>query len=134
MKIVVDTNIWISYLINNKEQLMIEQLRKKKLALFVSEDFIDELKSTASRKKFEKYFTAIRLAEAIHRILLMAVHVEIIEQVSQFKDAGDDFLLDLCYASQANVLVTGDKALLKLGRFKNTQMISLKDFKGLLEE
>jgi len=47
---------------------------------------------------------------------------------TSFIDPGDNFLLDLSEASQAEFLITGDKVLLKLGQRHQTQIISSRDF------
>jgi len=47
-------------------------------------------------------------------------------------DPKDNFLLDLIESSNANVLVTGDKELLKLNPFKTAQIITPKQFEQFL--
>jgi len=48
------------------------------------------------------------------------------------KDPKDNFLLDLIEGSKADVLVTGDKDLLKLNPFNLTHIITPKQFEQFL--
>ena len=47
-------------------------------------------------------------------------------------DPGDDFLLAMCLAAEADYLVTGDKALLRLDQLAGTRIISARRFAALL--
>ena len=47
-------------------------------------------------------------------------------------DAKDDYLFALALKSKANYLVTGDKLLLEVDRYKNTRLLSLREFRNIL--
>jgi predicted nucleic acid-binding protein len=55
------------------------------------------------------------------------VKIKNIEQIC--RDPKDDFLLALCKESRADYLVTGDKALLEIGKYAKTEILTLTRFK-----
>ena len=57
-----------------------------------------------------------------------AILVQITSRMADFNDANDNYLLDLCHAVQADYLVTGDKPLLALGNYNETQILSYRAF------
>jgi len=65
--------------------------------------------------------TAVNLAE-ISRI------VKPTERISIFQDEPDNRVLECAAAGKADVIVTGDKEMLKLGTYKEIKIISLKDY------
>lgn len=100
--------------------------------LVVSDALLAEIMETGSHPKFRKYFTNKRLDELIHVIKASAIFYRQVPRVAGFSDKKDEFLLDLCQASDADFLVTGDKALLNLAHYNNTEIISLARLKEML--
>jgi len=47
-------------------------------------------------------------------------------------DPADNRVLDCAVSAEANVIVTGDKHLLALGRFKNIKILTSKEFLRLI--
>ena len=54
--------------------------------------------------------------------------IEIKSSVSVRRDPKDDFLLSLAKDGKADYLITGDKDLLNLGKFKKTKILTITDF------
>ena len=50
------------------------------------------------------------------------------------RDPKDDFLLGLAKKSSADYLVTGDKDLLDLKKYQNTEIITIDMFERIIEE
>lgn len=48
-------------------------------------------------------------------------------------DTKDNYLFALCETSNADYFITGDKLLLKVGMYKHTSVISLADFKSIID-
>ena len=57
MKAVIDTNIWISYLLGNLLDEIDELIISKKLKIIVSEEILKELSEVLQRPKFKSIFT-----------------------------------------------------------------------------
>jgi uncharacterized protein len=69
----------------------------------------------------------------VNQIKRLAENIEVLPKVERSSDPGDDYLLALAEAGQADYLVTGDQSgLLALERHRGTRIISAKDFRALL--
>lgn len=123
IKVIFDTNIWISYLIGRQLGKLTELLSERKIELVLSEQLLTELKEVTSRKKFQKYFDQQEVSELLKLMDILGTQFEVSEYPNICRDAKDDFLLGLIKASQADYLVTGDQDLLELNPFEGTEII-----------
>ena len=64
-KVILDTNLWISYLITDNYAVLDELIMSGKIRLIFSEALIEEFISVATRPKFKKFFDNT----AIHDLL-----------------------------------------------------------------
>jgi putative PIN family toxin of toxin-antitoxin system len=55
-KVILDTNLWISFLISKQFDFIDDLLLKGKFKLIFSKELIEEFLTVAKRPKFEKYF------------------------------------------------------------------------------
>lgn len=133
MRIVIDTNLYISALINKNSRNRLELvLIRDEVEIFADVNLMQEFAEVAKREKFRKYISLSQIAEFYE---LISERVTIIETTSNFKvspDPKDDFLLSLSYDSKAEYLLTGNKVdLLDLAEFKGTKIITLPNFISL---
>ena len=56
-KIILDTNLWISFLISKKFDEIDDLIDSKKITLVFSNELIEEFIDVTSRPKFKKYFS-----------------------------------------------------------------------------
>ena len=54
MKIVIDTNIWISYLLGNLLQALDNKILSKEIKIVVSNEMLKELAAVLARPKFKE--------------------------------------------------------------------------------
>ena len=54
MKIVIDTNIWISYLLGNLLQELDNKILSKEIKIVVSNEMLKELAAVLARPKFKE--------------------------------------------------------------------------------
>lgn len=127
-KVIVDTNLWISFLINNDYTKLKTLLLKDKIVLVVSEDLIEEFSEVALRPKFKKYFDYDDVFQILKLLTEFAILVKVKSEIMLCRDPKDNFLLNLAIDSKADYLVTGDDDLLILDRVENTKIIKMKDF------
>lgn len=127
-KIILDTNLWISFLIS-KDLLQIDPLiEQKKVILIFSSELIEEFIDVVNRPKFVKYFSKSDI-EKILRYFDQYGKLFVVK--SDFKicrDEKDNFLLNLSVDSKADFLITGDRDLLVLEKIQNTEILSFSDF------
>ena len=127
MRVVFDTNIFISALIlpGSFAEKAILKVIEGSDELIISHDIIDEvltvLSNKFSRNREALSRTAINLAE-IGRI------VKPTERIGIFQDEPDNRILECATAGKADAIVTGDKEMLKLGKYGGIKIITLKDY------
>jgi hypothetical protein len=56
-KIILDTNLWISFLISKKFSQIEKLILNKKVILIFSNELLEEFIDVVNRPKFEKYFS-----------------------------------------------------------------------------
>ncbi len=122
-KVIIDTNIWISYLIGFQLGGLTELLSTRKIELVLSEHLLTELKEVTKRKKFRRYFGEHEVDELFKLMDILGTNYEVLEYPNICRDVKDNFLLGLIRVSHANFLVTGDQDLLELNPFEGTEII-----------
>ena len=55
MKVIIDTNLWISFLIGHQTQLVRRMLTDLRFDVYVCSRLIEEIRDVASRNKIRKY-------------------------------------------------------------------------------
>ncbi|MFZ6050463.1 putative toxin-antitoxin system toxin component, PIN family [Halocola ammonii] len=130
-RVIVDTNLWVSFLITKSHQVFERRISENRIALIFSEELILELVEVLNRPKFSRYFSK----EDIENLLLIIENIsELIICTSRTRvcrDEKDNFLLDLAKDGQADYLITGDNDLLVLKNFDGTQIIRFSEFEQL---
>ena len=133
MKVVIDTNIWISYLLGGLLQRIDEKILSKEIKAVVSDETLKELSEVLSRPRFKNIITAERIKELFSLLDSYAIVVSPSQKVSACRDEKDNFLLEVALEGKADYLITGDEDLLVLNVFHNTKIVRPKDFEEMLK-
>ncbi len=133
MKVVIDTNIWVSYLLGSLLQGIDEKILSKEIKVVVSDEMLKEISEVSSRPKFKNIFTAKRIKELFSLLDSYAIVVSPSQKVNVCRDGKDNFLLEVALEGEADYLVTGDEDLLVLDPFHNTKIVKPKDFEGIFQ-
>lgn len=134
IRVVIDTNVWIGFLIGKTLSGLSEALINDNIRILFSDELFDELVEVLQRPKFQKYFSQNDIMELISLIHLKTERVEINERFADCRDPKDDFLLDLCVSGEADYLITGDDDLLALNPFRDVEIINYRDFSDILQK
>ena len=128
LKIILDTNILVSFLISDKLKKFDEILLKPKIQLVLSEELITEFISVIQRPKLKSYFKGIDIDHLMALLMQHGILIQVTSTIHICRDPKDNFLLALADDSKANYLITGDKDLLSLRRVNETNIITLNQF------
>lgn len=109
IKVVLDTNIWVSFLISRNFDFLDSFIEDGKVKLIFSEQLLKEFISVTKRPKLKKYFTKNKIEQAISIIENFCIFQDVVSNVDLCRDSKDNFLLNLVIDSKAEFLVTGDK-------------------------
>jgi hypothetical protein len=128
IRIILDTNIWISFLITKSMKGIDKLIFNDKAVLLFSNESLTEFIDVISREKLKPYFTKDDIASLIDLIEEYGEIIEVTSKVDVCRDNEDNFLLSLAKDGKADYLITGDKDLLVLDNFSKTKITKLTDF------
>jgi hypothetical protein len=125
-RIILDTNLWISFLITNQFTELDELIETDKIILIFSDELLAEFIDVVSRPNFKNYFTHKKVEKILSYFDLYGQLITVFSNEKICRDHKDDFLLNLSIDTKANYL--GDKDLLVLGEIRNTKILNFKQF------
>jgi putative PIN family toxin of toxin-antitoxin system len=128
-KIILDTNVWISFLIGKELQDLKDLIVSEKVKVITTDQLINEIRHVTLRDKLKKYFNQDKVTDLISLLDILADKVKIKKIDKICRDPKDDFLLALSKESRANYLITGDKDLLDIKIYGRTKIVTVKQFK-----
>lgn len=128
-RIIVDTNLWISFLMGRKLHCLLDLLGSPEFQLVASQELIDEINDVFHRPKFLKYYSEEKLSYLWDFMREEALFYKLSGIPSRCRDPKDDYLLELAIVSEADYLITGDKDLLEYdGNIGKCQIVSAMEF------
>jgi len=127
-KIILDTNLWISFLISKKFSQIDKLIENKKIILIFSNELLEEFIDVVSRPKFKKYFSKKDIEKILEYFDQFGELVKVKSDVKICRDEKDNFLLNLSVDSKADYLITGDKDLLILEKIEETKIMTFSEF------
>lgn len=132
MKILLDTNVWVSALIWGGQMSPFLQLAESGLiTLITSEPILAELSQVLQYEKLQAKIRSLRttpqeLMELAQNLSELHPTVEI--SVPELRDRKDVIVLATAAAGNVDTIVTGDRDLLVLGEFLGVPIVSPRDF------
>ncbi len=127
-RVVLDTNLWIAYLISHRYRDLDDLIESKDVVLLFSEELLREFIDVASRPKFSNYFSVSEIEALLSLFFDFAEFVDVQTSVDVCRDKKDNFLLNLCIDGNADFLVSGDKDLLILDSIERTKIVTFAEF------
>ncbi|MBK9257974.1 MAG: putative toxin-antitoxin system toxin component, PIN family [Saprospiraceae bacterium] len=127
-RVIIDTNLWISFLISNNFNKLDKILNSKHCTIIFSQELLDEFIEVSGRPKLMKYFGQSVLEAIVETIEEIAEFIDVTSQIKFLNDSKDDFLLSLAIDGKADYLITGDKELLEVKKYGDTEIISIAEF------
>ncbi len=132
MRVVVDTNVLISALIGHGKprRLLIELLEGHQVVS--SPQILAELADVISREKFME----VDKSQVGSFLTILASKVVLVTVTRSFKtvaeDPDDDMVLSTAYGGKATHIVSGDRHLLNLKRFRGIRIVTVNELLQLL--
>ena len=127
-RIILDTNLWISFLISKDFSKLDDRIFSRETILIFSQELLNEFISVVGRPKFINYFSKADILEILDFIDQQGEFVEVTSDIKKCRDEKDNFLLSLAIDGNADFLITGDKDLLVLKEIGETQIITINQF------
>jgi putative PIN family toxin of toxin-antitoxin system len=130
-RIIIDTNLWVSFLLTKQFSFLDDILENGKIQLIFSLDLLDEFLEVIKRPKLRKYFSEDNFELLLETIYQYAEFVTVTSKTNVCRDEKDNFLLSLAKDGSVDYLITGDQDLLVIKRFEKTEIITITEFKSL---
>ena len=129
MKVVFDTNIFISAFVipGGQAENAVLRIIEGRDVLLLSKGILDELLTVLSTKFSRDKEEISRVAVILSEIAEWVVPSE---KIKVLNDDPDNRILECAVSGNADVIVTGDKQLLRLRGYEKTKIISLKEYLG----
>ena len=127
MKVVFDTNIFVSALTlpGGRGDVALRRIVDGHDTLALSKPIIDELLSVLARKFAREREELARVALFLSSIAELVVPLE---PITALADESDNRILECAVRACAEVVVTGDRAMLELGEYQGIRISSLSDY------
>ncbi len=128
MRIVLDTNVFISgiFFAGPPSQIL-KAIGNQNIQIILSKEIFDEYRRVA--KTLSLKFPEINITPIIE---FVAIYGEIIDteglRISACDDPDDDKFLECAIAGQCNIIVSGDKHLLRLSGYNGIAVLSPRNF------
>ena len=133
MKLVLDTNVWLSGIFwEGEASKIIEKTEKKNIQILISEDILSEIVNVLNKEsKFQKYILNLKLSveEILRTILSISDLIETKTKLDLIKaDPKDNIILEVALDGKAEYIISYDNHLLNMIEFRGIKIISPGEF------
>ncbi len=124
MKVLLDTNIWISGLLwGGNPRKVIQLAIAERIVLYSSKLLIDELQAALAYPKLQRRLkkleiTTEELLVEVYRLIQLSQPI-LLSNIPDLRDSKDGIVLETALSVPVEVIRSGDEDLLVLGQFQN---------------
>lgn len=130
IKVVFDTNVWISIFMEKTLKDEFSHV-KENLTVYVTKDICLEVSKVLLYPKIAEILKKADIHEK-DVLRIFAVNSRMVESKMKLhvlnEDADDNKILECALAAEADVIVSGDKHLLELGKYRKTRIQTPREF------
>lgn len=133
MRVILDTNIWVSFLIGKRLSLSQPLFKHPDIELFYCAELEYEYLDVTRRGKIRKFVDEKQI-QRVHCLMVSTCHKcqKLIPADSSIRDPKDLYLLSLAETVGADYIVSGDNDVLDLKQHKQTRIMTFSEFRKLL--
>ncbi len=115
MKILFDSNLWISFMIGKRLSSLADVLCRHDVEVYISEQELEEIRKVIARPKFDKLISAETRYYFFEMVYDVCFVTDItIEAKSDIRDPKDLYLLSMAESVPVDYIISGDKDLTDL--------------------
>jgi len=129
VRVVADTNVWVSRLLlsgSAAARALDKALGSSEV--MVSEILVAELANVLSRSKFDRYVSVQDREEFLRRVLQVATVAPVLSEVEACRAPDDNHVLALALDTESDCILTGDRDLLVLNPWRGIAIASPRAF------
>ena len=133
MRVVIDTNVFVSAVLGGKLVAVFEAWRARRFTLIVSDEIVHEYHQVLCRPKFGLPVSVVDdIIGYVLRRAEFAVTAESLQVIEA--DPTDNRFLEAALAGEASLVVSGDRHLLHLRMYRDIPIITARAFLDRLED
>jgi putative PIN family toxin of toxin-antitoxin system len=117
LRFVVDTNVWISYLLTGSFAALVRSWNSERFILLYSEGLLSEMRDVLSRPRIVKRISPDAADTFLAAMQRHATLVKVTSVINVCRDKKDNYLPALSKDSAAELLITGAEDLHVIGSF-----------------
>jgi len=126
VRVVFDSNIFVSALtLPGGKGDAVAHVLSGKVVVLMSEPLMGEVLGVLGRKFA---FDRDQLARVALFLSELAEHVAPRDRITVLPDEPDNRILECAVAGRADLIITGDRQMLRLGHYEGTEIVSLRVF------
>ncbi len=129
MRVVIDTNVWISRLLladSVAAQAVDKALEHSRV--MVSEATLAEVADVLARDKFDKYLSIADREQFLRHLTQVTTMTSVLSEVTDCADPKDNQFLALAFDSESDLIITGDSDLVALNPWRGIEIVSPRTF------
>jgi uncharacterized protein len=130
---VLDTNIWVSFILNRQFFHLAEIIINNDLVILSCDELLTEISEVLLRPKISRYISKSDFQEAVTLVNKLTKPIKLKEIKKYTKDPGDDYLFELALQGKAEYIVSGDKHILNCEIIAPLKTITLNYFLDLFQ-
>ena len=134
MRVVLDTNVLVSALIKaGKPRELILKIAEKKVQVILSREILEEFVEITDEPRIGRY---VRVGDKITFLKAIGSIANLVKVRSKFKvvkeDPTDDIVLRTAHDGKAGYIVSGDRHLLSLKKFRKIRIVTVSQMLDIL--
>ena len=133
MKILFDSNLWISFMIGKRLSSLSDVLCRHDVKVYICEQQLDEIRNVISRKKFDKLISSETRHYFFEMVYDVCLFTDItIEAQSDIRDPKDLYLLSMAESVPVDYIISGDWDLIDLKQHAGIPILNYAELIELL--
>lgn len=136
MKIVLDTNTWLSAIVwRGEANKIIEAIIDKKIEVIITQEILSEIIDVLNRERFEDFIEnkKDKIEDLLRVIISISTLIETKNKIALIKeDPKDNIILEAASEAKIDYIVSYDRHLLNMIQFNKIKIITPADFLKLI--
>lgn len=136
-KYVLDANIWISYFIGDKMEMLFEVVSKRKIILYSCNELLKEIRRVLTYQHLAKY--QINPNHALKIIKEITLHHDLEYPIKEYipSDDADNYIVALALQTGSGYITSGDRHILSQKealqtKYKKLKILTLTEFEKMM--
>ena len=135
MKVMFDSNLWISFMIGKRLSSLAEVLCRHDVEVYVSEQLLDEIRGVIAREKFDKLISAETRYYFFEMVYDVCLFTDItVEVKSDIRDPKDLYLLSMAESVPVDYIVSGDRDLTDMKQHAGIPILKYSELIDMLRQ